>query len=205
MLGSPIAIARNTPELQPAFVDSVKRQKDFEYANDPAYWVKPSEPVSGKSNSFLDWLAAGGIRMIFYLMVTVVVVLLMYRLLSMKNLLPFQSRSKSVRRTRMAVSEETEPDMDHLLSTAEQNGDFREAVRLQYLSLLYYLRDRNLIEYRPEWTNTNYLSMFRKHAQYPAFHQLTRIYEYVWYGGFDTDQEKYELIRGEFAKFRNNL
>ena len=77
-----------------------------------------------------------------------------------------------------------ELDFATRLREAEDTGNYRLALRLGYLELLKKLTDQGLIDWQPDKTNHAYLRELaesRPAARAP-FGELTRQFEYVWYG-----------------------
>ncbi len=84
-------------------------------------------------------------------------------------------------------------------------NNYRLAVRLLFLQLLRNLADRQIIQYRQDGTNQDYLMQLNSTKLYPDFFKLARNYEYCWYGQFDIDKEKYAVIKKEFEIFERGL
>jgi hypothetical protein len=84
-------------------------------------------------------------------------------------------------------------------------GDYRLAVRLMFLRLLKNLSDNNIIQYKPDNTNLDYLMQLREGNMYGDFFRLTRNYEYCWYGQFQIDKGKFEVIKKDFDSFERKL
>ena len=84
-------------------------------------------------------------------------------------------------------------------------GNYRLAVRLMFLRLLKHLSDRNIIQYKPGNTNLDYLTQMQTGTMYGEFFRLTRNYEYCWYGQFEIDREKFEVIKKDFDNFDRKL
>jgi hypothetical protein len=184
-------------------VDSIQLLKEFRYANDPAYWTRPRPEPTDQNTGWLEYLLQSGwFKWIFYGLLVLLMSLVLYRLFKEKNLLLFTRKARSRKRVTTATGSQAAPDIDQLLSQAEETGNFQESVRLQFLKTLFLLRNKGLVEYHPEWTNAHYLQQMRTHRQADQFMQLSRIYEYVCYGGFSTTSEKYQLIKQEFSRFR---
>ena len=84
-------------------------------------------------------------------------------------------------------------------------NNYRLAVRLMFLRLLRDLSIQNLIQYRQDSTNFDYMMQLRSTRMYPDFFRLARNYEYSWYGQFEIDKEKYSIIKNEFENFERKL
>lgn len=89
------------------------------------------------------------------------------------------------------------------IDTAIANGDYRLAVRLQYLRLLKQLTNRNLIRYEQDKTNMDYLMQLHNTACYHDFFRVTLHYEYSWYGQFAVSPQTYQLIMQDIQKLEN--
>jgi hypothetical protein len=76
-------------------------------------------------------------------------------------------------------------DFQTLLREAEASGNYRLAVRLGYLEVLKQLTDQGLIRWQPDKTNHDYLYELPAGPLATAFRELTRQFDYVWYGEHD--------------------
>ncbi len=94
---------------------------------------------------------------------------------------------------------------DKEIEKAVNSGNYRLAVRLQFLHLLRKLSDRNIIQYKHDRTNMDYLLQMNSSSWYPEFFRLTRSYEYSWYGLFHIDSDKYAVIKNDFENFDRKL
>ncbi len=65
-------------------------------------------------------------------------------------------------------------------------GEQRQAIRFGYLHVLQQLQGRDLIRFRPDKTNIAYYRELGERYR-PGFRNLTRVYEFAWYGGFVPD------------------
>ncbi|MEJ7659862.1 MAG: DUF4129 domain-containing protein [Hymenobacter sp.] len=77
-----------------------------------------------------------------------------------------------------------ELNFSEAIAQAEATGNRRLALRLGYLQLLKQLTDRDFIAWQPDKTNQTYLrELAASHpAACPAFAELTRQFDYSWYG-----------------------
>jgi hypothetical protein len=75
-------------------------------------------------------------------------------------------------------------------------GQFREAIRHLYLALLARLHRDGAITYDPTWSNWEYLSAFKGPSQLKLpFRELTRRFDFVWYGNLDATAASYAVFR----------
>ena len=99
-------------------------------------------------------------------------------------------------------------DFQARLAEAEAAGNYRLALRLGYLQLLKHLADQGLIRWQPDKTNHAYLAELPPTGPLrPAFRELTRQFEYVWYGELPLPAALYQearagqqALRGEVVK-----
>jgi hypothetical protein len=97
-------------------------------------------------------------------------------------------------------------DFNALLSQAEAEGNYRLAVRLGYLFVLKQLTDQGLIQWQPDKTNHDYLRELTSGQLRPAFREVTRQFEYVWYGEQeDLSPAHYALARDARQDFQRQL
>lgn len=94
-----------------------------------------------------------------------------------------------------------EIDFNQEIARAIENANYRLAVRLCYLFSLKKLSDHQLIDWQPEKTNETYILELKDTSKRAQFSLLTRQFEYVWYGEFFIDREKFSSIKERFDEF----
>jgi hypothetical protein len=100
-------------------------------------------------------------------------------------------------RKRTVLGEEVEAgttpgDLFETAMAAARAGDFRAAVRKLYISLLYELSERNLIEIDESATNHEYLArLSRFEPLVSPVGEMTARFDLSWYGLFPTSQEEF--------------
>ena len=87
-----------------------------------------------------------------------------------------------------------------LLAEAETKalqGDFRNALRHMYLSLLIEMDNRSVIAYTPAKTNYEYLGEISKNADAlkGPFRAMVNLFEYTWYGLQNCAREDFQKGR----------
>jgi len=92
-------------------------------------------------------------------------------------------------------------DLDRLIEKAVSANDFRRAVRIIYRKALRDLAERDLIHWRRERTNQEYLAELSVPRLRRPFAALTYLFEYVWYGEFPVNETVYRQMRGAYSRF----
>lgn len=87
------------------------------------------------------------------------------------------------------------------IDKAARSGNYRLAVRLYFLRLLRNMSEQNIIQYKQDKTNLDYLLQLHSTSYYNKFFRVTRHYEYAWYGLFDINETTYRAIENEFNDF----
>ncbi len=106
----------------------------------------------------------------------------------------------SVKVSELIEEELVESGVDHkLLEGAERAGQYAIAVRLLYLSLLHALTNANLIRYRRDFSNRDYLRQLDGQSLRGDFAMATRLYEQYWYGSHPIDRLSYRVVRRSVA------
>ncbi|WP_347217968.1 DUF4129 domain-containing protein [Chryseobacterium sp.] len=84
----------------------------------------------------------------------------------------------------------------------EHTGDYRSAVRYQFLFILKKLSDKKLINWNPEKTNKDYVAELKAEHLKNEFFDLSYIFDYVWYGEFNIDEQSYQKFKNQYQAFK---
>lgn len=84
----------------------------------------------------------------------------------------------------------------------ELTGDYRSAVRYQFLFILKKLSDKKLINWNPEKTNKDYVAEVKATHLKSEFSDLSYIFDYVWYGEFKIDEQSYQKFKNQYQVFK---
>lgn len=84
----------------------------------------------------------------------------------------------------------------------ERTGDYRSAVRYQFLFVLKKLSDRKSIIWNPEKTNKDYVAELKVPHLKNEFSNLSYIFDYVWYGEFIINEEDYLKFKNQYQRFK---
>jgi hypothetical protein len=91
-------------------------------------------------------------------------------------------------------------DFEKLIQNSLQLGENRLTIRYYYLWLLKKMSEKQIIEWDVEKTNSDYLYEIKNEAQKEDFAYLSYLYNYIWYGEFELDEETFTKARTAFEK-----
>ena len=103
------------------------------------------------------------------------------------------------------VEEMTEVDLETLIEDFIRMREYRHAVRLMYHKSLRDLSKMNIITQKRDKTNGDYLNEIRDEGLKKGFRNITRLFEYIWYGNFCADEKSFEKIIGAFGDFSRRM
>ncbi len=146
-----------------------------------------------KAASFLIWV-----------IIIAALVFVIYKIIASSGSFMFGKDKKIMQEGGAAKNEEEDiaaTNWEDLLQQAIAGNDMRLAVRYRYMWLLQILQRRELIQYRNDKTNYEYYTELNDTSYKQHFRQLSRQYEYVWYGHFVLPETAYT----EYSNLFNNL
>jgi hypothetical protein len=193
-------------QLPDSFIQALQGDDDFWYANTVFEKIKKQKEATakpGRQPKDLSWLSP-----LAWIIIVGSFILLLAVLLMNSNVSLFR-RSKSVNREQEEEETETEDifaiNYQKEIDKAVGAGNFRLAIRFMFLRQLRNLSDKNIIQYTQDKTNFDYLLQLHNTSWYPGFFRIVRNYEYAWYGHFEVDREKFNIIRSDFDGFDKQL
>ena len=194
------AVFRAVPD---SVIATYKKQKDFEYANDPAYWVKAKPEKEERSlwDRFLDGLNKKWLRGFVIFLLIALLVYALYKIIAENRLYLFYSSPKKIAQEHIHETDISFEDIEQKIHEAVHAGDFRTAFRFMYLKALKKSADKELIQFHANGTNQEYVNQMSSHPAQKDFRFLTNVYEHVWYGGFTLTQMQFDSLQTQF----NNL
>ena len=112
-----------------------------------------------------------------------------------KNIIPVTDIEKNLSIT----------DFSKLTKEAEKNNEYRLAIRYYYLWLLKKLTHAEIIEYDVEKTNSDYQNEIISKDLKDDFSYTSYLYNYIWYGEFDVNEQQYDKAKNAFTNFLNTI
>ena len=96
-------------------------------------------------------------------------------------------------------------DFAKLIDEAISKRQYRYALRLFYLKALKDLSERQMIDWKLDKTNRDYLFELSSTKHYKPFEALTDMFNRIWYGDFPVDETYFNFARNEFSLFQQQL
>lgn len=184
---------------------------DFRYT-EPESEVRKVQPQQESAwlrffGAIFNFLASGAGKVIIFGLVALLVVYLIVRAVQLQGNIFFSKKDKKLP---VEAADELSDDYipaswEQVIEEAARTGNYRLAVRHSYRYLLHLLRERELIQYQTAKTNYQYAYELAGTSLYQPFMQLTRGYEYAWYGGFAIARERFEAYYEQFNGIKNDL
>ena len=195
-----------------AYLDTLLKKKKNELRQDTfdigKYTNRPGDgtAVPQSNSSSGGFLNAFPARVFFWLIAAILVGFILYRLFFREGLF---ARGRVGREDEQMEAEPVKlsdySDYNLLIATAENSGDYNLAIRYLFLQLLKSLSERKLIFFAPGKTNRLYVGELKGQRYQAEFAVLTRNYEYVWYGKFSINHDRYQALKNEFIQFSKNI
>jgi Domain of unknown function (DUF4129) len=195
----------------------------------PAYQPEPESPIGAflkkvlrKIREFLGGIYSALTRLLERLLgagagsgwignALLVVILLLGVLVAVRFGRKIRRPQGKRKKTRVVLGEEvaldsTSRDLAEAALAAARAGDFRTAVRKLYVSLLYELSERGLIELEDSATNHEYLRKAARFAGVAApMRYLTDRFDYVWYGMLPTSEDDFADYMARYLEAMENV
>ena len=189
--------------IPPNEIKKMQEDEDFWYANQ----VFNKEKKVEEENVEISWMEAPWVKTLLWLVIIGGFTVAIIMFLSNSNIRLFRKK------VNVFEDEKQDEETDDIfeinyrdrIDKAVREGNYRLAVRLMFLQMLKTMSGKNIIQYKQDRTNFDYLLQLRNTKHYHDFSKLTRNYEYTWYGNFPVNEEAWRLIKNEFEKFNNTI
>lgn len=91
-------------------------------------------------------------------------------------------------------------DFEKLIEDALKSNEKRVCIRYYHLWLLKKMADKNIIEWDAEKTNSEYSYEIQDPKLKEKFGYASYLYNYIWYGEFDLNDEAFTKVKSTFEK-----
>lgn len=185
------------------------RDKDFQY-EDPKPEVVSNEGSGWWAKMFMSifaFLTSTAGNIIIIAIVVLIVLVIVIRIVQLNGNVFFAKKDKKLSNTEAdELSDDYIPDdWETVIREAAKAGNYRLAVRHGYRYLLSLLQEKNMITFQVAKTNYQYVFELAGTQLHKPFMQLTRDYEYAWYGGFPIEQDRFEDYYHKVTSIKKEL
>lgn len=187
-------------------IDGLEYKEKIDRPKEKEKEKKKKPPPSTWFNEAL-W---AGIFKIFAIVSGIILALfILYYLVNSSNL--FQPKSKNIDTLKKDFDIEEieenleEANVDSFLALAIANKQYTLAIRLYYLSCIKKMSENNLVKWKRDKTNRNYINELGGHELAPSFRELTPIFERIWYGNKIVDESTFRLLQPKFQRFIDSI
>ena len=190
-------------------VESIKKLRKFEYVNTIDSLLKKSMQkefaYQEKENSFFETFFNSLIfKFIAFLLIGFLISWLAINFLGRKGLF----KKNNIKQVALIENEEIYPenalDYNEKIILNISNKNFRLAIKYFFLQTLIMLSESDLIQRKTSKTNIEYLNELPVELK-SEFANLIKLYNYVWYGEIDIDENAFLKMQQNFITFQKKL
>jgi|SRR5690606_33727434 len=186
----------------------LKQDQAFQY-------TKPDEQVERQKNSLWEklWIqvfeffnSSKG-KVVIWIIVALLLIAFVYYILRNKGLISSSGKRHqvSLNSQEPELGIEISDDWNAVIQQMVGQGNYRMALRYGHRYLLQLLSDKGALEILPAKTNDHYQFELKNTPWQQVFRELTRQYEYSWYGGFDVNHQQFEDFYKRLLNLKQQL
>jgi hypothetical protein len=149
------------------------------------------------------------VRQIIIWMIVIIVLIIVFFILKKYGWgIPLLNEEKSAK-NQVLFSDIDKPlgqyDFDKIIKDFIQKKDFRMAIRWLFIFLLFELEKKQHIRFEPHKTINDLKFDVKDKLYYQRFAEVCLIFEYVWYGKFDLDENSFLSIKNKIMEIKDDL
>ena len=208
----------NPLQIDRSFIKDLKEDSDFNYVEiveEVTWWQKIKRWLNTKWIQFMNWLFGdyeGNAILLFlvnylpYLILVGIVGFIVWLFIKL-NIGNRFLKSPDCGEVLMSEDEDIikRQHIPSLIEDALNNKQYRLAIRYQDLFVLKQLTDAEQIDDEFDKTNTDYLNEITNKNLKNGFTNITRIYDFIWYGNFSITQKDYVKAKAQFNEIETLL
>lgn len=178
-----------------------KTVKDIDYSKEKKF-TTPKQDFKG----FKSPISAGTAKIILFTIVIALLLFILFRVFA-GNIFFINKKLKEETEFSETNPEEDihESDLEKLYTKAIERSDFRQAIRIYYLMVLKELSLKELIRWKKDKTNNEYIFEMMNNAAHERFREITILFERVWYGEADMNEKMFQYVSLRFNSFITEL
>jgi len=146
------------------------------------------------------------LEIIIYIAMGILAIYLLARFFAGENLSSlFSKKATSLIDINLSEEHIENIDIDAKIIEAINQKDYRLAVRYHYLRALKQLSLNNIINWEYEKTNSDYQEEIKVTQLKPLFKEVSYLYDYIWYGEQNIDENGFKAAETRFTALKNNI
>ncbi len=188
-------------------LDELKKQSKYNYNEAaPDLSITWFDRLKRKINDFFSTIFTKTVTGIYnqsliVAFIGVLLLIVLLKVLGINIMNPFSKSGNDIPISYTSVQENIHGrNFEAEIDQAIMNKDTKLAIRLLFLKTLKQLTDQKLIEWMPNKTNQQYFYSLPASHQ-PGFSELTKIFEYAWYGEKNIEYADFQDIKNKFNSF----
>ena len=148
-------------------------------------------------------IGGGFWKVLLFILIAALVILILYFIF--KNATPID------RKVIVDVEDDWNPEvitkteLEIRLEAAMGREDYRECVRIYFTFILKELIRKSWINWKREKTNHHYVMEMAGKPNQLVFMECVRVYDLVWYGEYEIDEEVFEMLRPTLQDYYKSL
>jgi hypothetical protein len=179
--------------------------RDYEYANDPAYWKKDKIQNNSGPSLFTRLARNKVFQWILFLLVIAVVIYGIFQLARENNFRWFSRQSEQRQEGESDSLLQGPENYDEVIRKYQAEGNYRFAIRYLFLRLIHSAADKNIIRIQDSTTNAQIGRAFSGHPLASQYQYLATAYEYIYFGDFNLNEEIYDSLKRKFELFQEKI
>ena len=199
-------------------IESYKNDKAFDYREKQEvdnWWTQFKNWLAQAFMKFINWLFgtneansfwAGFFNILPYLVIIAVLFLLVWLFMKVN---PREMLLENEEIPQVAFTDEEDiihnQDIRDLINQAIKQQNFRLAIRYYYLLVLKNLSEAEYIDWESQKTNTDYSKELTDSNLREQFKVITKLYDFIWYGSFEVNQNTYQQAEKEFLSITQSI
>ena len=205
-------------ELSSEDLDTYKNDSDFNYEEaktESGWWTDVTNWFYNILRRFFEWIFGVGnaegylavfLKILPYLLLALFLYLVI-RFFVKSNIMGIGQNKKNPNVVTLSEDEHIikNEDIQELIKKALADQNYRLAIRYYYLYILQLLSERDLIDWQQQKTNDDYMAELSESSFKNDFGKATLLYDYVWYGEFELDHERYTKAEVVFASLKKSI
>lgn len=205
-------------QFEENLVEEYKKDDEFDYVEFDApdnWWTRFNDWLSDLWNSFKRWLTGGKevggfleflIEALPYILILTLLIFFIWLFTKVDiSGSPLLGKTPS----KVILSDEQEiienQNIEKLIAAAVEEKNYRLAVRYYYLLILQSLSKKEIIDWKNEKTNHDYIQEISEASLKKDFSNVTRIYDFIWYGSFAVDEIAFAKAEKEFKNLNSSI